>query len=133
MSNRTERKVAILRAVVLGIAEKFADAETSAEARRHLRSNVETALDLTLNAVYEDAAFSVQVMAANSMTRLFYALARDCYEHGAVEVAVMFQRMAAVAFQAQRELFAGPRRGPLVDVITKLFDDHGPDGEMVNR
>jgi hypothetical protein len=104
---------------------------TSEEARGHLRANVETVLDHIIEAVYEDAAFSQAVVSANAMTSMLYANARTCYEHGAVQASVMFQRMAAAAFQAQRELFAGPRRGPLVDVLTKFFDDYGPEGEML--
>lgn len=130
MSTRTERKVAILRALMVGIAEMFDDAETSEDQRGHLRANVETVLDHIIEAVYEDAAFSQAVVSSNAMTSMLYANARTCYRHGAVQASVMFQRMAAAAFQAQRDLFAGPRRGPLVDVLAKLFDDHGPEGEM---
>lgn len=131
MATRTERRVALLRALVLGIAEKFDDAETSAEGRGHLRTNIETVLDLMLDAIYEDAAFDAAVVNTNAMTRMLYGCARGCYAAGAVEASVVLQKMAAAAFQQQRELFHGPRQGPLVDVITKFFDDHGPEGEMV--
>jgi hypothetical protein len=133
MGTRTERRVALLRAVVLGIAEKFDDAETSEEGRGHLRANVEKVLDLLIDAIYEDAAFDAAVVNANAMTRMLYGCARTCYDAGRVEASMVLQRMAAAAFQQQRELFDGPRRGPLVDVIGKFFDDHGPEGEMVNR
>ena len=129
--NVSERRVAILRVVVLGIAEKFDDAETSEEGRGHLRANVETVLDQLIDAIYEDAAFSSAVVNANAMTSMLYAIARECYAVRAIKVSVMFQQMAAAAFQEQRRLFTGPRRGPLVDVLGKFFDDYGPEGEMI--
>lgn len=91
---RTERRVAILRAVMLGITEMFDDSETSEDGRGHLRENVEMILDHLIDAVYADAAFSVSVVSANAMTRMLYANARACYEHGWVQASVVLQRMA---------------------------------------
>lgn len=132
MSTKTERRVALSRALALGMAGMLADPAVSEEARRHLLANVETVLDQVIGAVYADAAFDAGVACANGLTQLLYASARICYDADWVEASTVLQRMAASAFQGQRELLDGPRRGPLVDVLAGFFDDYGPTGEYVS-